>query len=81
MSLTGSELVEIVSPLATPLPPDRRGDFFIAVEDALRAWPEAAHGPGLVHRIAVGLQRDFYTPAKPRPAPQYFNSRKQPRDR
>jgi hypothetical protein len=80
MSLTGVEL-EIVSALATPLPPDRRADFATAIETALRAWPEQAHGPGLVHRIAVGLQRDFYTPPKLSPAPQFFNSRKQHRDR
>jgi hypothetical protein len=58
MPLTGVEL-EIVSALATPLPPDRRADFAMAIETALRAWPEQAHGPGLVHRIAVGPAARF----------------------
>jgi hypothetical protein len=72
--LTGAEL-EIVFALAAPLPSDRRG---AAVEDGLRACPEAAHGPGLAHRVACELQRNFFTPPARIPRPQFFNRRRFP---
>jgi hypothetical protein len=75
MSLTSAEL-EIVAALALPLPADRRADFATAVEDALRSWPEQAHGPGLVHRLACQLQRDYLDPPRVTAQPQFFNARK-----
>jgi hypothetical protein len=59
MPLAGVEF-EIACALAAPLPSWQRENFMRAIEDALRAWPEAARGPGLVHRLGADLQRKFF---------------------
>jgi hypothetical protein len=61
MPLTDIEF-EVASALAAPLPPERRGDFLLAVENALRSWPQQAHGPGLTYRLCASLQSKFWDP-------------------
>jgi hypothetical protein len=68
MPLTGAEL-DIVNALAWPLPAARRGEFAMAVEGALQSWPEAARGPGLVHRLGADLQKRFWDGQQPQPEP------------
>ena len=60
-----AENLDLVLGLARPLEEGRRGAFLQAVAEQLAAEPMA--GPGAVHRIARGLQRQFFDPpADPR---------------
>jgi hypothetical protein len=78
MPLSPAELDEIM-PLAWPLPREARAGFIAAVEKVLVGYPLGARGVGLAHRIAIGLQRDFFIPPPPSPPPQLFNARRFPR--
>jgi hypothetical protein len=74
MPLSTDEL-DAITHLIAPLPPAVRGDFVAAIEAALQG---REHGPGLAHRVAVELQRNFFKPPAPSPRPQLFNSRRFP---
>jgi hypothetical protein len=67
MALSTDELNAITN-LIAPLPPAVRDDFLAAVEAAVAG---REHGPGLAHRVAVELQRNFFTPPAPSPRPQH----------
>jgi hypothetical protein len=73
MSLLSTEIDEVQA-LAWPLPRESRQAFVAAVENALAAHP--VRGAGLAHRVAVQLQRQFFTPPDPEPGPQHFHRRK-----
>jgi hypothetical protein len=53
------EEIDLLSALASALPPSVRGAFLEIVSKKLGAYPPEAHGPGLLHRIATEAQRDF----------------------
>jgi hypothetical protein len=65
MPLLSTEVDDVMT-LAWPLPPERRAAFVAAVEAALAGHP--VRGVGLAHRVAVGLQRNFFTPPEPTPS-------------
>jgi hypothetical protein len=77
MPLSADEHAAITN-LIEPLPPAVRGPFVAAVEAALEG---REHGPGVAHRIAVSLRPSYFSPPPVTHQPQFFNSRKQHRDR
>jgi hypothetical protein len=68
LSLTDAEL-ETIRSLAAAVPIEHRDNFLRAVADAISKYPEGGRGPGLMHREAAKLQRQFMT-AAPGPAPR-----------
>jgi hypothetical protein len=72
MPLTAAEF-DVVQNLAFPLPPASREAFATAVANALESYPE--RGVGLAHRVAVELQRDFFTPPAISSVPQHHRRR------
>jgi hypothetical protein len=59
LRLSDSEL-DAVMAAARPLPVERRDAFLQAVAGALQGCREL--GPGVVHRICVTAQREFFDP-------------------
>jgi hypothetical protein len=59
LSLSNDEM-DLLRALSAPLDPGRRGDFLQEV--ARRLETTSAIGPGAVHRIARGVQREFWDP-------------------
>jgi hypothetical protein len=53
------EVHDIIGHAALPLPPSLRHAFTMQVLARLRAYPAAAIGVGLAHRIAAEEQRQF----------------------
>jgi hypothetical protein len=50
---------DLLSTLASALPPSVPDDFLQPIADKLGAYPQEARGVGLLHRIAAHAQRDF----------------------
>jgi hypothetical protein len=61
LSLSDDELDQLMH-MAHAVPVDHRDAFLRAVADALAKYPEGARGPGLIHREARMLQRQFTSP-------------------
>jgi hypothetical protein len=57
-SLSDDELAEITT-LAACVPIEHRASFLQAVAAAVSKYPEGSRGPGLLHREARMLQRQF----------------------
>jgi hypothetical protein len=53
------EELDLLSTLASALPPSVRGDFLEIVSRKLGSYPQEMRGVGLLHRIAAETQRDF----------------------
>ena len=58
LAFTDEEL-DSISALASALPPSSRDGFLRLVANKIAGYPEAARGPGLVHRLATEAQRGF----------------------
>jgi hypothetical protein len=62
LGLTDAELAEITS-LADAIPIENRDGFLRALADVIGQCPADTRGPGILHRAAAQLQRDFlYAP-------------------
>jgi hypothetical protein len=59
IKLTDDELTAVLA-AAKPIAIDRRDDFLQAVANELSRYAEL--GPGIVHRVIVQVQRDFFDP-------------------
>jgi hypothetical protein len=59
-SLSDDELDQILG-LATAIPHAHRRAFLREVANALAAYPEGCRGVGLVHRVTMGIQRQYAT--------------------
>ena len=53
------EELDLISTLASALPPSVRSDFLEIVSRKLGSYPQEMRGIGLLHRIAAEAQRDF----------------------
>jgi hypothetical protein len=51
--------IDSLTALAATMPPAARDRFVQLVAARLPAYPPQARGPGLVHRLASELQREF----------------------
>jgi hypothetical protein len=72
-AMLSNDELDAVLPLALALQVSMRAPYVEAVESALAGY--AVHGPGLAHRIAAQLQREFSEP--PRVTnPQLLSDRK-----
>jgi hypothetical protein len=56
------EEIMVLLALSLPIERDRRNAFLGAVARALAASP--VRGPGVAHRIAVELQREYFIPPR-----------------
>jgi hypothetical protein len=56
-SFTCEEL-DVISALASALPPSARDGFLQLIASRLSGYPPEVRGPGLVYRIAAAAQRD-----------------------
>jgi hypothetical protein len=57
-----AEQQTLLRALAEPIDRSRQPEFLGAVEKALEAQAPAAVGPGVVHRTARAVLRDFWSP-------------------
>jgi hypothetical protein len=53
------EEMKTLSTLALGLPPMVRDGFLRLVADKLSGYPLGARGPGLLHRLAIEVRRNF----------------------
>ena len=58
LSFSDEELASITE-LASPLSDAMRSDFLQRVANRIEGYPPQTRGPGLLHRIAAEVQRDF----------------------
>jgi hypothetical protein len=68
-SLSDDELAEITT-LAACVPIEHRASFLQAVADAITQYPKDGRGPGLMLRVARGLQRQFMGTSSLGPIPR-----------
>lgn len=61
LTLTPDEL-QMLNALAAPIDANRRPEFLGAVTTKLEAAGPAAIGPGVLHRTARTVLRDFWSP-------------------
>jgi hypothetical protein len=53
------EEMDVLTALASALPPSSRDGFLRLVANKLAGYPPELRGPGLVHRLATEAQRGF----------------------